>query len=91
MRNGEKLTFIKIEGYETYDEFDNEIYELSPDYYVVIDGNYGNYIYCEGFFDKDLNPDNIAISYVVNRGFKFETYRTIDDFHGKYDITYPND
>lgn len=91
LHNGEKLTFIKIEGYETYDEFDNEIYELSPDYYVVIDGNYGNYIYCEGFFDKDLNPDNIAISYVVNRGFKFETYRTIDDFHGKYDITYPNE
>ena len=91
LHNGEKLTFIKIQGYETYDEFDNEIYELCPDYYVVIDGNYGNYIYCEGFFDKDLNPDNTAISYVVNRGFNFEVYRTIDDFHETYDITYPND
>lgn len=88
LSSGEKLTFIKIEGYETYDDFDNEIYELSPDYYVVIDGDYENYIYCEGFFDDDFNPDNTAVSYVVNRGFKFETYRTIDDFHETYDITY---
>ncbi|MBR5203109.1 MAG: hypothetical protein IKW45_07580 [Clostridia bacterium] len=91
LQNNEKLTFIKIQGHETYDEFDNEIFELSPDYYVVIDGDYGNYIYCEGFFYKNLNPNNTAISYVVNRGFKFETYRTIDDFHIAYDITYPND
>ncbi len=88
--DGEKLNFIKIEGYETFDDYDNEIYELSPDYYVVIDGNYGNYIYCEGFFDDDLIPDNTAISYVVNRGFKFETYRTIEDFHETYGITYPD-
>ncbi len=91
LSNGEKLNFIKIEGYETYDDFDNEIYELSPDYYVVIDGDYENYIYCEGFFDNDFNPDNIAISYVVNRGFQFETYRTIDDFHQTYDITYSDE
>jgi|GEM_PF-2016457 len=90
LNNGEKLNFIKIEGYETYDEFDNEIYELSPDYYVVIDGDYENYVYCEGFFDNHLSPDNTAISYVVNRGFKFETYRTIGDFHETYDITYPD-
>lgn len=89
--NGEKLNFIKIEGYETYDDFDNEIYELSPDYYVVIDSDYENYIYCEGFFDNDSNPDNTAISYVVNRGFYFETYRTIDDFHETYDITYSDE
>ncbi len=91
LSNGEKLNFIKIEGYETYDDFDNEIYELSPDYYVVIDGNYDNYIYCEGFFGNDFNPDNTAISYVVNRGFSFETYRTIDDFHKTYDITYSDE
>ena len=90
VNDNEKLTFIEIEGYETYDEFDNEIYELSADYYVVIDGDYENYIYCEGFFDDNFNPDNTAISYVVNRGFKFETYRTIDDFHETYGITYPD-
>ena len=91
LSNGEKLNFIKIQGYETYDDFDNEIYELSPDYYVVIDGDYENYIYCEGFFDNNFNPDNTAISYVVNRGFQFETYRTIDNFHEKYDITYSDE
>lgn len=74
------LEFVHIQGFETYAEGDNVVFEPCDDYFVVLDGDYEGYVYCDGLFDEDENVNTEVLNYIKGSGCLMTTYRTVEDF-----------
>lgn len=90
--NGEKvgteetLEFAHLQGYETFEQ-GNTIFEAYDDYIVILNGDYENYVYCDGLLNDDGSVNTEVLNYIKGSGCSMTTYRTLDDYciaHGIY-------
>lgn len=89
--NGEKvgteytLEFVHLQGYETFEQ-GNTIFEPYDDYLVILNGDYENYVYCDGLLNDDGSVNTEVLNYIKGSGCPIKTYRTLDDFCGAHGI-----
>ena len=90
--NGEKvgteftLEFAHLQGYETYEQGDT-IFEPYDDYIVILNGDYENYVYCDGLLNDDGSVNTEVLNYIKGSGCPVKTYRTLDDYCKVHNIS----
>ena len=90
--NGEKvgteytLEIAHLQGYETFEQ-GNTIFEPYDDYLVILNGDYENYVYCDGLLNDDGSVNTDVLNYIKGSGCSIKTYRTLDDYCKVHNIT----
>ena len=90
--NGEKvgteftLEFAHLQGYETYEQ-GNTIFEPYDDYIVILNGDYENYVYCDGLLNDEGSVNTEVLNYIKGSGCQIKTYRTLDDYCKVHNIS----
>ncbi len=77
------IEMIYIQGYYDVDNDGNEYFVTGPDatnYYLVLDGDYENYLYCDGLFDENGYENRALIKSIEQAGYTFTTYKTDSEF-----------
>ena len=83
--NGEKvgkeytLEFAHLQGYETYEQ-GNTIFEAYDDYIVILNGDYEDYVYCDGLLNDDGSVNTEILNCIKGSGCPMTTYRTLDEY-----------
>lgn len=90
--NGQKvgtectLEFVHLQGYETFEQ-GNTVFEAYDDYIVILNGDYENYVYCDGLLNDDGSVNTDVLNYIKGSGCSIKTYRTLDDYCKAHNIT----